>query len=64
MNDFLKGTYKLDVKEERKINKLSDSEEKANKFRERALASIGGSMVFVEREIYLWNGDDEDSLDD
>jgi len=44
MNDFLKGTYKLDVKEERKKNKLSDSEEKANKFRERALASIGGSM--------------------
>jgi hypothetical protein len=63
MGNFLKGNYKLDIKEENK-KKSSESEEKANEFRERALASIGGSMVFVEREMYVWNGDNEDSLDD
>jgi hypothetical protein len=48
MNNFLKGTYKIDIKEGGKKNKLTDSEEKANEFRERALASIAGRMVFVE----------------
>ena len=63
MNNFLKGTYKIDIKEGGKKNKLTNSEEKANEFCERALASIAGRIVFVEWEIYLCNGDNENSLD-
>ena len=55
MNDFLKGSYSIDVE-------ISDDEkEKKDDFREDALNSIGGSMVFVERKKMVWNGDEEDA---
>ena len=55
MNDFLKGSYSIDVE-------ISDDEkEKKDDFRENALNSIGGSMVFVERKKMVWNGDEEDA---
>ena len=38
--------------------------EKKNEFREKALNSIGGSMVFVERKKMTWNGSDEGINDD
>jgi dihydroxyacetone kinase-like predicted kinase len=53
MSDFLKGNYKVDV-----VIKDDKSEER-DEFRENALNSIGGSMVFVERERMIWS-DDED----
>ena len=55
MSDFLKGSYSIDVE-------ISDDEkEKKDEFRENALNSIGGSMVFVERKKMVWNGDEEDA---
>ena len=55
MNDFLKGNYKVDVV----IN--DDKTEEKDDFRENALNSIGGSMVFVERKKMVWNGDEDDT---
>jgi hypothetical protein len=53
MEDFLKGNYKVDVEiKDKKINKES-------KYKEQAINSIGGSMVFVEREILKWDGDNK-----
>jgi len=57
MSDFLKGNYDLD-------EKIVDDAEQANsakdEFKKKALNSIGGSMVFVEREKYVWDGDNEE----
>ncbi len=60
MSDFLKGNF--DVKREVKVNEERDeTTEQSKEFRKKALESIGGSMVFVEREKLFW---DEESLDD
>jgi hypothetical protein len=57
MSDFLKGNYNLD----KEIVAESDDKETAkDEFKKKALNSIGGSMVFVEREKYVWTGDEED----
>ena len=55
MSEFLKGTYKVD----KEI--VDDKETEKDEFAEKALNSIGGSMVFVERSKMIWKGDDEDS---
>lgn len=53
MSELLKGNF--DVK--RKVD-LSDRQDTADdlkaEFRKKALESIGGSMVFVEREQLFW----------
>jgi len=51
MDNLLKGNYETDKKV---LNK--DNKEKKDDFKTRALASIGGSMVFVEKEILTWDG--------
>ena len=57
MSDFLKGSYDLDDK----IVDEADEKESANdEYKKKALNSIGGSMVFVEREQYVWDGDEEE----
>ena len=57
MSEFLKGTYKVDKEITEKKKEDSGVEEE---FRKKALNSIGGSMVFVERNKYVWKGDEED----
>jgi len=58
MNDFLKGNYK--VKKEI-IEGAQPEDDLEAEFREKAINSIGGSMVFVERDQYVWDGDEEES---
>ena len=55
-DDILKGNYK--IKKQIKENEISmDEQEKLKKeFKERALASLGGSMVYVERDKLFWDG--------
>ena len=57
MSEFLKGTYSVD----KEI--VDDKESQKDEFTEKALNSIGGSMVFVERNKMVWKGDEEDSSD-
>lgn len=57
MSDFLKGTYDLDKKI---VDKSKESDKAKDEFKKKALNSIGGSMVFVEREKYTWDGDEEE----
>lgn len=61
MSDFLKGnfTVKRDVVEKEAANGESTSQDLADKLRKAALASIGGSMVYMERTELTWNGDDK-----
>lgn len=60
MSQLLKGNFK--VKRELKVNETKDeATDFKNEFRKKALESIGGSMVFVEREKLFW---DEANLND
>ena len=59
MEDILKGNY--EVKEPVKVNKIDVNEQDPVNVREalkkRALASLGGSMVYVERDMLMWDGE-------
>ncbi len=61
MNKFLKGTYEIE-KEITGTDKTETSIE--DDFRRRAINSIGGSMVFVERNKMIWDGSDNEKIDD
>lgn len=55
MKNLLKGNYKVKTKVvEKKGKKSQDSN-----YKKEALNSVGGSMVFVERDKLFWDGDDE-----
>jgi len=55
MTDLLKGNFV--VKKKIQINEEGGERDLAAEFRKKALDSIGGSMVFVEREKLLWEDD-------
>ena len=59
MSELLKGNFT--VKNKVKVNEENEDTDPMNEFRKKALDSIGGSMVFVERDKLFW---DDDSLDD
>ena len=50
MAELLKGTYKVD-------KKIVEDENEKDVFSEKAKASIGGSMVFIEKKRMVWKGD-------
>lgn len=59
MDDILKGNFK--VKREKMIHstKKRGKETKssiAEQLKKRALASLGGSMVYIERTKLIWEG--------
>ena len=60
MSEFLKGNFKVknEVRENPAAAARSQSEALKEEFRKKALASICGSMVYVERTELTWNGDD------
>jgi len=55
MSDLLRGNFKVKNKVEVKDEEVDASDE----FKKKALDSIGGSMVFVERNKLLWDEDSE-----
>ena len=60
MSKFLKGTY--EVKKEI-VEEVGSETNLENEFRTKAINSIGGSMVFVERNRVVWDGnEDEDEI--
>ena len=55
-DDILKGNYKIKKQiKERKIS-IDEQEILKKEVKERALASLGGSMVYVERDKLFWDG--------
>ena len=60
MSELLKGNFK--VKRQVEARDSGTEEDQFNaEFRKKALESIGGSMVFIEREKLVW---DDNSNDD
>lgn len=60
MSDFLRGNFttKKSVQEKDVSAERTRSEEIAAHLREKALANICGSMVYVEKTELSWDGDD------
>lgn len=57
MSELLKGNF--DVKRKVEANETKDeAADLKSEFRKKALESIGGSMVFVEREKLFWEDPD------
>ncbi len=62
MSELLRGNF--EVKRKVEVNETKDdAAEFKNEFRKKALESIGGSMVFVEREKLFWVDPDLDDQD-
>lgn len=57
MSELLKGNFVP----EKNVTVEDKAPETKSNYEEKALASIGGSMVFVERNKMLWDGDEEDN---
>ena len=55
MNKILKGNYELNTEIENPDLEKSDESE----YRRKAINSIGGSMVYVERTPLKWDGKKE-----
>ena len=55
MDELLKGNYKI------KKQIIDDDKNKKNVRDEKAKASIGGSMVFIEKKQMIWKGDEAES---
>jgi len=60
MSGLLRGNFA--VKRKIDVNEKNETADLATEFRKKALESIGGSMVFVEREKLFW--EDPDSAED
>jgi hypothetical protein len=55
MKEFLKGNYKVDA-----VIKESEAEAEAGAteaFERKALSRLGGSICFVSKKNFLWEGD-------
>ena len=59
--DLLKGNFKVkhDVTAADEKPQHEAGQTIAEQLRKAALASIGGSMVYMERTVLTWNGDDK-----
>ena len=59
MDDILKGNFKVKnpvvFEENSALTKKSSLQDE---LRKRALSSLGGSMVYVERSQLIWDGDE------
>ncbi len=56
MSELLKGNFTVKNKVKVKDKDINPN----NEFRKKALNSIGGSMVFVERNKLFWDEDSQD----
>ena len=59
MSELLKGNFT--VKNKVETNVENEEAQGMNEYRKKAIESIGGSMVFVERDRLFW---DNDSIED
>ena len=57
-DDILKGNYKIKKQIKEKEISIDEQEKLKKELKERALASLGGSMVYVERDKLNWDGNE------
>jgi hypothetical protein len=52
MPEFLKGNYKVDAR----IEDKADAADSTDEFEKKALSRLGGSICFVSKKAFLWEG--------
>ena len=62
MTKYLKGNYRVkkEVKEQEN-QETSKADTLKEKFKKRAIETVGGSMVFIEKKQMVWKGDEDES---
>jgi hypothetical protein len=55
MKEFLKGNYKVDT--EIKETVADERSQLETEFERKALSRLGGSICFVSKKSFIWNGD-------
>ena len=55
-DEILKGNFKIQNKIKDEKISINKKENLKQELKERALASLGGSMVYVERDKLNWDG--------
>jgi hypothetical protein len=63
MSELLKGNFEVKRKVDDKME-TTEADRLKEEFRKKALESIGGSMVFVERNKLFWEDSGEDKSDE
>ena len=58
MADFMKGNFK--TKRTVKQDQRDETEQINEEFERTALRRLGGSIAFVSRKGFLWNGEESD----
>lgn len=58
MDELLKGNYKLEYSIKETADRVEPGQEIAQELKKRALASLGGSMVYVDRDHLVWDGNE------
>ena len=59
-DEILKGNFKIQNKIKDDKISINKKENLKQELKERALASLGGSMVYVERDKLNWDGSETD----
>ena len=59
MKEFLKGNYKVDT--EIKETAADERSQLETEFERKALSRLGGSICFVSKKSFIWNGDQPQS---
>ena len=59
MPEFLKGNYKVDTK----IEDKGDAADSTDEFEKKALSRLGGSICFVSKKSFMWQGDNKAETD-
>lgn len=59
MKQFLKGNYKVDT--EIKETVAEERSQLETEFERKALSRLGGSICFVSKKSFIWNGDQPQS---
>jgi len=54
MPEFLKGNYKVDAR----IEDTAEAGDSTDAFEKKALSRLGGSICFVSKKKFVWNGDE------
>jgi hypothetical protein len=57
MKEFLKGNYKVDT--EIKETVADERSQLETEFERKALSRLGGSICFVSKKSFIWNGDQD-----
>lgn len=58
MSEFLKGNFQVKREvHEKQQDATSQKQKLAEELKQRALTSLGGSMVYMERTDLTWDGD-------